>query len=90
MTSIEQLAEHAKVATPIVTLLEKDKTIGTYWHGEGTKLDAIVIAALCTNLIENFLDMIPESKQIESEEMIYKAINKLKDYKHLDTSDSPF
>jgi hypothetical protein len=89
MTSIEQLAEHAKVATPVVTLLDKDGTIGTYWHGQGTKLDAVVIAALCTNLIENFLDMVPESRQIETEEMIYKVINQLKDYKHLDTSESP-
>jgi hypothetical protein len=87
MTSIQELAQLK--ATPIATLLEKNGVIGTFWHGEGTKLDAFVIASLCTNLIENFLDMIPENKQIETEEMIYKLINKLKDYKHLDTSDSP-
>jgi hypothetical protein len=89
MTSIDELAEHAKVANPIATLLEKNGTIGTFWHGGDTKLDAIVIASLCTNLIENFLDFVPENKQNETEDIIYKAINKLKDYKHLDTSDSP-
>ena len=88
MTSIEELAEHTKIANPILTLLEKDGVIGTFWHG-GTKLDAIVIASLCTNMIENFLDMVPENIQNETEDMIYKTINILKDYKHLDTSDSP-
>jgi hypothetical protein len=87
MTSIQELSQLK--ATPIATLLEKDGIIGTFWHGEGTKLDAIFIASLCTNLIENFLDMVPENRQIETEEMIYKVINTLKDHKHLDTSDSP-
>jgi hypothetical protein len=87
MKSLQELAQLK--ATPIATLLEKDGVVGTFWHGEGTKLDAIVIASLCTNLIDNFIDMVPENKQIDTEEMIYKTINKLKDYKHLDTSDSP-
>ena len=89
MKSIEELAEHAKKASPIATLLEKNGVVGTFWHGGNTKLDAIMIATLCTNLIENFIDMVPESRQIDTEEMIYKAINKIKDYKHLDTSESP-
>jgi len=89
MTSIEELAEHTKKATPIVTLLEKDGVIGTFWHGGGTKLDAVVVASLCTNIIENFLDIVPESQQNYNEDAVYAIINKLKDYKHLDTSDSP-
>jgi hypothetical protein len=89
MTSIEELAEHTKIANPILTLLEKDGVIGTFWHGGDIKLDAIIIATLCTNIIENFLDMVPENKQNDTEDVIYKAINKLKDFKHLDTSDSP-
>jgi hypothetical protein len=89
MKSLEELAEHTKKANPILTLLEKDGVIGTFWHGGDTKLDAIIVASLCTNIIENFLDMVPESRQNETEDVIYKAINKLKDYKHLDTSDSP-
>jgi hypothetical protein len=89
MTSIEELAELEKKANPVVTLLEKDGVIGTFWHGSKTYLDAIVVASLCTNLIENFLDFVPESKQNDTEDAIYKAINALKEYKHLDTSDSP-
>ena len=89
MTSIEELAELEKKANPVVTLLEKEGVIGTFWHGSQTRLDAIVVAALCTNLIENFLDFVPESKQNDTEDVIYKAINALKEYKHLDTSDSP-
>lgn len=89
MKSLEELAEHTKKANPILTLLEKDGVIGTFWHGGNTKLDAIIIASLCTNIIENFLDMVPENRQNETEDVIYESINKLKDFKHLDTSDSP-
>lgn len=87
MNSIEELAKIE--ATPIVTLLEKDNVVGTFWHGNNVRLDAIMIATICTNVIENFLDMVPENRQIDTEKAIYEAINKLKEYKHLDTSDSP-
>lgn len=76
-------------ATPILSSFEKDGIFGTFWHGSGIRLDPIIVATLITNIIENFIDMVPENKQIETEEATYIAINKLKDYKHLDTSDSP-
>ena len=70
--------------------MQTEKILTLYRTGENLNLKAEqvpltyrTIVTMCSAIIEQFMNRVPDNKQIEIENLIYNDINKLRDTRHL-------